>query len=280
MFTARRAAALALTALALGGCSSATIEGTVESVYGEALPGVAVKVQGQHAYAVSNANGAYSLAYQPGDLVLEFIKSGYAPAEMELPLSELRTVAAAPVSMWRLPANIAVYIYEENKYRETTAAQVESFQTEDAELYGARRDVERNTENPEPFLVLHRLAPEGIAMHRLERQSIVWRQEGAQATEIEAYIAVEAVPIGAVPLDYPARLLHRVTLPGSLVPGVYAIHWGALEGHDDYDPRRIMHMFEVFDPASGPAPALSPGNEEDAADPADLIVDDGGPSQG
>jgi hypothetical protein len=90
---------------ALSACQPGHIEGMVESVYGEALPGVAAKIQDQSRYAVTNATGHYKLAYTPGNLVLEFIKSGYAPAEMELPVDGYRTVAASTVRMWRLPPN-------------------------------------------------------------------------------------------------------------------------------------------------------------------------------
>jgi hypothetical protein len=151
-------------------------------------------------------------------------------------------------------------------------------EVKDAVLYGTQREVERHTQVPDPFLVLHRMAPEGVALHRLEKREITLIREGAQATDIEAYVSVEAVPVGTAPLDYPARLLHRVTLPGSLLPGIYAINWGALEGHSDYDSR--MFMFEVYDPALGPAPGLTPLESDGEAPGTSPTGDDAGPSQG
>ena len=48
-------------------------------------------------------------------------------------------------------------------------------------------------------------------------------------------------------LDEPEKLLVELKATAPLEPGVYAIHWGALEGYDSIDPR--IFMFALKAPA-------------------------------
>ena len=51
-------------------------------------------------------------------------------------------------------------------------------------------------------------------------------------------------------LDVPEKLLVELRAAAPLSPGVYAIHWGALEGYDSIDPR--IFMFELREAAEKP----------------------------
>jgi hypothetical protein len=114
-----------LTAL---GCSPvATIRGdlstpegwpipAVVDPQGIALPGVSISVRGTDSQAISDVNGQYRLRARPGYLQLDFIKTGYTPATLQLQVDEARGVHAAQVVMWPLPDNKGVFLYESYRY--------------------------------------------------------------------------------------------------------------------------------------------------------------------
>jgi hypothetical protein len=55
---------------------------------------------------------------------------------------------------------------------------------------------------------------------------------------------ISALP---APIDEPEKLLVQLKPAGPLTPGVYGVHWGALEGHASTDP--FVFLFRVADPA-------------------------------
>jgi hypothetical protein len=56
------------------------------------------------------------------------------------------------------------------------------------------------------------------------------------------------VPVHAVPLDEPERLLWEIKPGRAVGPGIYAIHWGALDG--DPSTEASVYLIEVRDPAA------------------------------
>lgn len=254
-----RAAVTGAIAIMIGACSGPRIEGRVESVHGEAIPGVAVKIRDQRFHALTTGLGVYSIPFESGDLALEFIKSGYAPAELELPVYERRDVEATTVKMWRLPSSNGVFLYRDKRYFGATPYIPDRFETEDNVFFGTKRPIDAETFDSQPMLMIHRMPVEGLAFSRLERLEITLKVEGGQETPVEAWVATVPLPIAARAVDYPARLLHQIDTGGPLPPGAYAVHWGALAGNSAID--RGMYMFRVVDP-NAPAEPDEPADEE------------------
>lgn len=251
---------LIFLAMVVGGCKGPHISGLVETVHGEALPGVAVKIEGQRSHALTNGLGTYTIGYDEGDLTLHFIKSGYAPAALDLPVYEPREVQATTVQMWRLPASSGVFLYADGRYAMTTPFIPERFETEDGVLFGTKRPIDATTESDNPTLIIHRMPAGNVTLHRLERREIVLIVDGGRDTPVEAWVGAEALPVAARPVDYPDRMLHQLDMGGFLAPGAYAIHWGALEGNTTVESR--MFMFRVL--GEEPVPPSEVAADDDA----------------
>ena len=75
--------------------------------------------------------------------------------------------------------------------------------------------------------------------------------EGPVLREVEEQVWVSdaAVPVTIQPLDGPDRALFRVEPVEPLTPGVYAVHWGGLDGLTGIEQR--VFLFRVLDPAAG-----------------------------
>ena len=245
-----------LSLLSIAACGGPKIVGHVQTTHGEALPGVAVKIEGQRSHALTNGLGEYAIGYEEGDLTLTFIKSGYAPAALDLPVYEPREVEATTVEMWRLPPSSGVFLYSDGRYTETTPFEPIRFETADGDFYGMKRPIDAETEAENPVLIIHHMPPEGLALYKLERREIVLIVEGGRDTPVEAWVGTDALPVSARPVDYPDRMLYRLDVGGYLAPGGYAVHWGALEGIGDIESR--MFSFRVLGDEPEPAP------EEDA----------------
>jgi hypothetical protein len=67
------------------------------------------------------------------------------------------------------------------------------------------------------------------------------------------WVEEENVPVLTAPVDEPDRLLVELRSPVMLTPGVWAVHWGALNGHTSTDPR--IFMFRVTAPGPENTPA-------------------------
>jgi hypothetical protein len=65
----------------------------------------------------------------------------------------------------------------------------------------------------------------------------------------EVWASEVSLPVELVPIDEPERCLIQVRLSEALTPGLYGVHWGALEGYTATDPR--LFLFEVVDAAHG-----------------------------
>jgi hypothetical protein len=236
----------------LAACQQNEIAGVVETTNGEALPGVAVEVEGQGRFAVSNTRGEYAVTYVPGDLTLRFIKSGYTPGELRLRVEEHRPVLADTVRLWRLPPDQGVFLYHDGRYTAAAPVIPERFVTKEGIRYGTKKqDVEARTDAAEPVLINYSARRETPVLTRLERQTLTLTGEDVLETDIEAWAPVEDFPLGSAPIDEPDHVLRELQLPQPLENGVYAVHWGALAGEASAEPRMFTFRVGPEEPVEG-----------------------------
>lgn len=267
-----------LVLLCLGGacCNRAVVEGAVVDVQGSPLPGVTVRASGGEAETITDALGRYALTTRPGIRGLDFIKNGYTSGYLALEVNEARSLTASTVSLWCVPQGAGVFLFEDYRYRRTTPMEAERFGMQNSILFGVSKlpDLEA-TGSPEPLLVCHRMPPYDVRMGRLHAVQAISSQAGKG--QQEAWVQDVSISVELAPIDEPERLLLQVRAAEPLTPGVYAVHWGALEGHTTTDPR--IFMFRVFDPAhpelAEPAPEAPKAKpkQQEAAAPAESSID-------
>jgi hypothetical protein len=109
--------ALLLTALLAGCRPEAVLRGITLNMSGEALPGVAVSVEGTDVSVISNALGHYSLRCPRGAAQLHFQKTGYTPYASAV--ADARgTIELPDVKLWALPPTEGVFLLEQMRFRE------------------------------------------------------------------------------------------------------------------------------------------------------------------
>jgi len=262
--------ALVLSCLVLAGCGRGVIHGTVLDVQGEGLPGVVVGVVGGDSQALTNPLGEYRLPYSAAAIELSFMKSGYTLGRLALEAATPRHIRARPVTLWCLPRSPGLYLFENFQYRTMAWAEPKPFSTQEGDIaYGIQRlpDLEV-TSFAEPMVVLHEMPSYDVRLCRLRTvqgvppEAAAW--EGGDAVPQEVWGRAEALPVAVSPIDEPKALLLQLRYFEPLEPGVYAVHWGALDGHGKTDPRAFL--FEVADaeppPDSGKPEAGDPAQEE------------------
>ena len=244
-------------------CERCVIEGTVEDVQGQALPGVAVSVEGTEWQALTDAMGRYTVRYRPGPVVLDFLKNGYTPGRIELDAPTARVVQAAPAVLWRLPVGKGVYLYDRDRYTPAYPIEPEHYSLGAlGTVHGVKRIGEVTTPNPAPTIIAHGMPPYGMSLCRLKRAEVPVAIAEDQTQELPLWIPAARLALTVTPIDEPEGLLLHLGLPHPLDPGAYALHWGALDGQD----AREMRAF-VFSVAEDEAP----GEEEAPAEPADGV---------
>lgn len=237
-------AAICLAALA--GCDRSLISGKVVNIRGEALPGVAVQVEGTSYQALTDGLGEYRVPYDPGHVVLQFMKTGYTPGILELTAEAPREINAQTVSLWELPRDKGVYLYENFRYRETTRIVPEEFVTrERRRVYATRRWPEIETTATAPVILCYKITDWEVRFCRLELTELFTPLPGGDLEEAAVLARTRTIPARLSAVDEPEGLLRQIELPGPLEPGTYAVHWGALDGATDTDPR--IFMFSVVD---------------------------------
>lgn len=221
----------------LTGCPSNVIEGTVMDVKGDTLPGVVVSVAGTGSEVVTNTLGKYKIGYVPGTIQLKFAKTGYTPGELDLGVIT-SNIPAVPVTLWPLPQNRGVFIFDNNRYYSTTNFEPQSFITEKiGSVYGSRKIPETITYRTEPMIVCYKMIRSGISCSRLEKRSVKPIGLGSKSPPIEIIVPTATITIEQVPIDEPEHRLVQLRFAESLKPGMYAIHWGALRGYTTTDKR-------------------------------------------
>lgn len=239
------------------GCFPGTIQGTVEDLQGNRLPGVVVEVQETGRQALTNARGKYEVRYEPGAINLRFMKTGYTGGHLEMTVEEPRPVLARPVTLWPLPRQKGVHFLENYRYRAAGAIEPERF---DSNNLGTVYGLERWTDvqiGPEPRIVAHRLPPDGLRVYRMEMVELFVEDEWGETQILEVYTGARLTPHEARYIDEAGTLL-ALDFPDGLPPGNYAISWGALQGETNVDSR--IWIFSVL--PSEPEPTEEDDGEE------------------
>ncbi len=251
----RRFFALLGLAIFVAACDRSYIEGRVTNRRGEALPGVTVAVSGTSTQDLSDGLGHYRIEAPPGPVTLAFSKSGYTSAQ--LALESKRRGATPEVSMWVLPMNAGVYDVTPLTYHETSWALPKQHYLKDGSAaFGIELPAEVIESTSEPFLLTHRTPRYNAQLSRLVPEEA--RQAGIEDKSIEVWVEAGTAAVGLEPMDQSESLLQRVVIGRALEPGVYGIHWGAMEGYTTLDNR--VFVFRVPEP---------PKSEEDEAAAAD-----------
>ncbi len=255
----------------LAGChQSVGLRGTVVDVRGEALPGVAVTVHGANSQSATDGLGRYGGPYNmlrsaPGLITLDYLKTGYTAGHQTLEVKQAGIVDAPTVALWPLPANQGVYLFQDYRYQELSRTEAKRFLAQPAPgetgaggvLFGTKKRPECETSSTRPEILCYRLPAYDIGLYRLEERSAappLQSSANAPPPSEDAPLAftetiwapARAIQFAPVPIDEPERLLVRLELSEPLAPGVYAVHWGALEGHTTTDTR--IFLFRVAPP--------------------------------
>ena len=246
--TRRAAIACTLLSLLATGCEPrAVIDGTVTNVQGEGLPGVAVMADAAGQQVTTNALGQYSLPLPPGTWTIDFAKTGYAPAQREVADLTRGTTQVDPIALWHLPISAGVYFFEDYRYQPLDRRDVKRYVTAEGgdTLFAITQPPERITLSRLPRLLCYRLFSYDLAVHRLEQTEAVPARAAGSGQVWNVWAPVERIPALPGTVDQPRELLLRVDVGAPLEPGVYAVHWGALEGHTSTHPR--VYVFEVVE---------------------------------
>ena len=242
MSTTARTCWCLVVVLGLPACYRSGVSGTVVNLQGEALPGVVVQVSGEETQAITDARGHYRIA--PADAALDFFKTGYAPARLRPDPNARRHAARRDVQMWPLPGSAGVYLLEDYRYIQISWVIPQQFFMSDGTVaYGSRSEPSPSTHASEPVILCYRTPRYDARLSRLVRAKPM--QPSATAGGFEIWTAAGTIDADLVPVDTPQGILRRLRIDRRLEPGVYAVHWGALEGYTTLENR--IFMFEVAD---------------------------------
>lgn len=232
--------------IVLAACNRSLISGKVVNIKGEALPGVAVHVEGTRFQALTDGLGQYRIPYTPGKVVLHFMKTGYTPGTLEIAADSPRQIEAQAVSLWELPLDKGVYLYENFRYREATKVMPEPFVTKgNHTVYATRRWPEIETTANAPLILCYKMPDWDVRFCRMDLTELQTHLPGGGLEEAQVLAQTKTIPARLLAIDQPEGLLHQLELSGPLEPGTYAVHWGALDGASDRDAR--IFMFSVVD---------------------------------
>jgi hypothetical protein len=270
-----RFALVILLAISVLGCERAIVEGRTTDAHGEALPGVVVRIDGTSHQDLTDGVGRYRLAvYRGADSVrLRFSKSGYAPAETPVSLDNRLRIEAPETALWLLPLNPGVFTLRNAKYLGVDWVLPKEYTLKEGgseygvELPEALR-VESTADNlwlvcyrtPRYNARLSRLAPADATVPGVSEETVpVWVESGS-------------IPVGLEAVDSMEGHLLRVVFDRLLEPGVYALHWGAIEGYTTLEQR--AYVFRVIEPRD-PEPEESEAESEAGDAPADAADGEG-----
>ncbi|MCX5772222.1 MAG: carboxypeptidase-like regulatory domain-containing protein [Candidatus Hydrogenedentes bacterium] len=243
---------------------SAEIRGMVVDIRGEPVPGVVVSISDPLTQCLTDGLGQYRLGTEPGRVELHFMKTGYTSGTMVIEDTGLGTVLARPLSLWCLPQTTGLFIFEDYKYRRTAPLKPRPYvESEDRVIYGVGK-LTGIVETPaaEPLLLCYKMPSYDGKLCRLAMVEAASPE--TPTVKDTVWVFSESVPLAMAPVDEPDRLLWEVRLMGPLEPGIYAFHWGALDGYTSTDER--IFVFAVAQ-ASGES-SIPPGAGAEPAPPA------------
>lgn len=274
---ARRAAQLVLV-LAMAGCSPQVgVQGNVYNIKGEPLPGVSVRVEALSAFSVSNGNGLFgkrpnTLALPPGTWELAYFKTGFTTVRQTITTGETRTFEAPLVQLWPLPSAKGIYVLDGLVYQPFTRVTPERHLREDnTPVFGMKLVPELKLPAAPAMIISHRMATYDWQLSRLEQFTVLRegfeppppgeapKEEGADGRTEIIWAASVRLPIQALPVDEPEQQLWRIVPSVELGPGIYAVHWGALDGDPGTEPS--AYLLQVIDPNAPPEPVAVPEEE-------------------
>lgn len=257
-------ASCALAPFLLVACDQAVIEGLVTDASGEPLPGVVVQVAPSGQQDLSDARGRYHVRASAGDLVLSYSKSGYAQAELSLAAVPAKRVHAGDVALWRLPLNPGVYIVRNYQYeRADWLVPKQYYLKEGSVVHGIERPPNAFTTSPMPFIVCYHTPRYDARISRMVQAQAT--RPATKSATFDVWVPAGTLSVVLEPVDRPQEHLLRIDLDRPLEPGIYAVHWGALEGYTTLDNR--VFLFEVLEPSEGPLPEMEPDESEAESKP-------------
>jgi hypothetical protein len=239
-----------LALLAAPGCELKTsVRGAVVDVRGERLPGVAVTLRGTDVQAVTGGTGEYALRCPAGAAVLDYSKTGYTPARLDLVVPESGAAEANDVRLWPLPAGQGVYLFEAFRYHALTRTEPRPYRVADrGAVWASRVPAERKTTSPQPLLIYYLLPSYDAVLHRMRQADAALPQTDTSAAYTEpVWVTERQIGSMIVPVDEPDRLLFELRPTEPLEPGVYGVSWGAFDGY--MTTHANVYLIEVLDPA-------------------------------
>jgi hypothetical protein len=238
-----------LILLAAASCSPYFIRGSVTDASGQPLPGVAVKLE-DGAEAVTNAVGEFKMAGHQGLCSLSFLKTGFTRGRCAAEVSLPGATAMPAVSLWKLPDSSGLFFLENNLYRKADPMEPGAY-TADGKtvLHALRPGAVARTSDPMPRLICFQVPQIDAELCRLSTAQAA--PTDAPGTQKDIWVRDDLVEMQLSPIDEPERLLWELRLFEPLQPGVYCMHWGALRGHKEQDPR--AYVFEVVSPEADAA---------------------------
>lgn len=240
----------------LASCDRAILEGTVVDVQGEGLPGVSVHIEGSDRETVTNAHGEYRVRHKTDSLILSFAKTGYTPGRLALEARTPEIIQVTRMELWRLPPRPGVFLYENHRYSEADTVEPSQFFLKNGTMaYATPRLADTVSTQDLPLIICFK-TPRYDA--RLSRLSEVEARMGVGGVQKHAVWApVGTLPAALIPIDEAERMLLQLRLEGPLEEGVYAVHWGALEGRKDLEKR--IFLFRVSLPRTHSTAAVDSG---------------------
>lgn len=241
---------LFLLAVLCHGCDRAIISGAVVNIQGEALPGVAVSVQGTEHQSLTDAAGNYQISYEPGETTLRYDKTGYTPGLLELSVVTPRLVQATTVTLWSLPVSAGVYLYAEGRYAPTLWVEPQRFFIEEGDvIFGTRREAEIATPSARPIIICFNTPRYDARLSRLQRVEAKVNAADAQSTSV--WTEAGSVRGDLTRIDEAEGMLLQLEIARPLESGTYAVHWGALDGDPALENRIFIFRVDKDNDAVG-----------------------------
>lgn len=224
------------------------------------MPGVAVSAEGSQAQALTDGLGEYAIAYTPGRVILTFAKTGFTSGRLEIDATDAQGVNATDVQLWRLPMSKGVYLFEAPEYTRLGTTVPVRYQTKGlGTLYGIEKWQDVATLNKTPLLIAYRTSQYEARLYRLELLEFEVDDAKRKDSKVKAWVPVEAIQVAMTAIDEPLRQLMQVRYDGELNPGIYAVHWGSLDGQAQIE-NNSAYLFRI--PATeGEAPPVQPNEE-------------------
>lgn len=268
-------------AVGMGACAPQVgVQGMVYNIEGEPLPGVSVRVEQLGAFSVSNGNGLFgkrpnTLSLAPGTWELAYFKTGFTTVRQRITTDNLRTLEAPAVELWPLPSAKGVYALEGLTYRPFTRLTPERYLRENnTPVSGVKLLPELKLATAPAMIISHRMANYDWQLSRMEQVAVLREgfeapapgeapKEGAEGRTETIWAASVRLPIQASAIDEPEQQLWRISPSVELGPGIYAVHWGALDGDPGTEPS--AYLLQVIDPNAPPEPVAAEAAESGSA---------------